>query len=143
MGPSKEAPKFTMLPPGTYSPTSEFNLMPTPVVPPIELKAGDEKTVDVPPLTASQQAMRPLEIEPWTGDGLPLMGAKMQLADAQGKTIESARTGELGLIYLVPPGHYRASIERPGAAAFVSEIDVPAASDPKLVQVLTIHLTVP
>ncbi len=120
-----DVPLVVKLPAGTYHVMNYTTARPWPDIPPIELKDGESRQLDIPQLDA---AVRRFELCVCTADGVPLPGTAIHLADGQGKSIEPADDRTFGTDFLGPPGRYRATVDRPGMKPLVMDVEVPEVS---------------
>jgi RNA polymerase sigma factor (sigma-70 family) len=128
-----DSPKLLKLAPGTYRIMNPMTMRPREDVEPIVLKAGEVRTfVYAPPSSEKQSTTRlTTHICYWTSDGVLVTGGQGKLVDESGKPQESSGYGGVGRLYIVPPGKYKAILERPGKEPHVKEVavGVPGTSD--------------
>jgi hypothetical protein len=128
-------PKTIKLPPGTYHIMNPMTMRPREDIEPIVLKAGELRTINYTPppaagaagAAASAASRISTQICYWTSDGVLVTAAQPKLLDAAGKPQESGGYGGVGAIFIVPPGKYKAVLERPGKEPHVKEIAVGVA----------------
>jgi len=140
---NNDAPLVVKLPPATYQVMNNSPSQPREDVQPVELKDGDSKEMEIPLRPNTDGAKRTVNINLWTSDCLQALDATAHLLDANGKAVESTGPSDVGLYYFVAPGHYRVTIDRPGAAAFTSDVGVPEAKDAKSRTTVKVDLTLP
>ena len=161
-------PRVLKLPPGMYRAMDGFTGRLCDDIEPITLKDGEQRSVQMAlSLAETRQRVR-TQVWAWASDGTPILNASLRIADSSDKTVEStavgmerparwlylmgslskrlepAGEGPLGSSYLLPPGHYSATVQRPGAAPFVQQFDVAAPeASPKAGPAQTVDLVMP
>jgi RNA polymerase sigma factor (sigma-70 family) len=127
---------FIKLPPGSYRaidlPFKDFTS--------IVLNDGQTSEAELDPSTFGKSDMTYVSANVWTTDGVLVVGPKLHLIDASGNRTAPYEDSDLGQIFVVHPGHYRAELD--GAVPLTPEIDTPPRG-PKGRQWGTFDLTKP
>jgi hypothetical protein len=120
---------FSMkLPPGSYRVIDPATLLPRLDTPPIEIKNGESKAleIDLTPPPAKAAAMVHLSL--WDAGGVLVTDVSSYLEDAANNTIKPDQNIGIGNRFFVPPGHYRAVMNRPNHDPTIQEFDVPPSN---------------
>jgi RNA polymerase sigma factor (sigma-70 family) len=100
------------LPPGNYRVLNSNTRSPLKGGESIELKDG--AACDVKLDAATDPALTFVQIRLFDSNGIPIMDSSAKLIDESGKTIESNNPSDIGLLYILKPGNYRAVVNRGG-----------------------------
>ncbi len=133
---------FIKLPPGSYRAIDYFTNLPFKDFTPIVLNDGQTSEAELDPSTFDKSDMTYVSVNVWTADGVLVGGPKLHLIDASGNQTAPYEDSDLGQIFVVHPGHYRAELDGTGAVPLTPEIDAPPHS-PKGRQWRTFELTEP
>lgn len=137
-------PCVLKLPAGTYRVMDRLTDKLREDIEPITLKDGEQRDAQIALLAPQAKPRSGVVLYVWAADGTPIFGAAPVVTDSAGKPVEPVRGDARGSAFFLLPGHYSATVQRPGAAAFAQQFDVAAPeATPKAGPAQTVDLVMP